>query len=116
VHGGLLFVPAGIVALLAVYSRAGPAAAAAAFYCSNAALHTKVILEAWSRRPHVWRARAWNRSVALVLRTCLPACPEVLAVAGVSVSMALSAAIPDRNSLRSPGVGQHVSGMPAMSR
>jgi peptide/nickel transport system permease protein len=115
--GGLVCVPAAIVALLAVYFRAGSAAALAAVLMPRTLRYTRSILEVWSRRPHVLAARARGiGGVALVLRhVCLPAVPEVLAVAGVSVSMAISASIPIETLCGSPGVGQLVW-QAAMSR
>jgi peptide/nickel transport system permease protein len=108
--GGLLCLPAAVVALLAAYCRAGPVPALAVVLLPRILRYARSILQASARRPHVMAAQArGTRSLAVVLRhVCLPAAAELLALAGVSVSLALSAVIPIEALCSSPGVGQLV--------
>ena len=106
--GALLCVPAAVVGIFAFYLGVGPSAAIGVILAPRVFRYTRNITRAMSARPHVLAAQA--RGVAgfgLALRhVWLPAAPEVLALAAVSVSMALSAAIPVEALCDSPGLGQ----------
>jgi peptide/nickel transport system permease protein len=108
--GGLLCFPAAVTALLFLYLRGGPALALAAILMPRMFRYTRNVLAAASRRHHVLAARA--RGVGpwgLVLRhICLPAAPELMALAGISVNLAAGAMIPVEALCDSPGVGQLV--------
>jgi peptide/nickel transport system permease protein len=108
--GGLLCLPAAVVAVLAMYFEAGPAWALAAVLFPRVMRYARGILTAGWRRPHVLAAR--SRGIgpgALALRhVCLPAAPELLALAGISVSLAAGAVVPVEALCDSAGIGQLV--------
>ena len=108
--GGLLCLPAAMVAVLAMYFEAGPAWALAAVLFPRVMRYARGILTAGWRRPYVLAAR--SRGVgpaALALRhLCLPAAPELLALAGISVSVAVGAVVPVEALCDSAGIGQLV--------
>jgi peptide/nickel transport system permease protein len=108
--GGLLCLPAAVVALLALYLGVGPGAAIGAILLPRILRYLHNITGAMRERPHVLAARARGiAGPALLLRhVWLPASAEILALAGVSVNMALGAAIPVEALCDSPGVGQLV--------
>jgi peptide/nickel transport system permease protein len=108
--GGLLCLPAAAVAVLAMYAGAGPAAALAVVMFPRVVRYARHILNACLRRPHVLAARSRGISAgALVMgHVCLPAAPELLALAGISVGMAAGAVIPVEALCDSPGIGQLV--------
>lgn len=108
--GGLLCLPAAVVALLALYLGVGPGVAIAAILLPRILRYLQNITGAMARRPHVEAARARGiGGLALLLRhVWLPAAAELLALAGISVNMALGAAIPVEALCDSPGVGQLV--------
>lgn len=108
INGGLLCLPAAVVALLFLYLDGGPALALAAVLLPRVFRYARNILNAAGRRPHVLAALARGaRGIGLLWRhVCVPAAPELLALAGVSVSMAIGAAIPVEALCDSPGVGQ----------
>lgn len=108
--GGLLCLPAAVVALLALYLGVGPGAAIGAILLPRVLRYMHNITGAMTQRPHVLAARARGiGGLALLLRhVWLPASAELLALAGVSVNMALGAAIPVEALCDSPGVGQLV--------
>jgi peptide/nickel transport system permease protein len=107
---GLLCLPAAVVALLAMHLDAGPSIALAAILLPRIIRYLRNVLAAGSERPHVLAARSRGAGRgALVLRhMCLPAAPELLALGGVSVSMAAGAIIPVEVLCDSPGLGQLV--------
>ena len=106
--GALLCLPAAVVGLFSFYLGAGPALAIGAILLPRVFRYIRNITGAVALRPHVLAAKA--RGVGgpglLVRHIWLPAAPEVLALAAVSVSMALGAAIPVEALCDSPGVGQ----------
>jgi len=104
----LLCLPAAVVALLALYLDVGPALALAVVLCPKLLSYTRKVLRACACRPHVVSARARGiPALTLVLRhVCFPAAPELLGLAGISVSMAAGAVIPVEALCDSPGVGQ----------
>lgn len=108
--GGLLCLPAAVVGLLALYLGVGPGAAIGAILLPRILRYIHNITGAMTRRPHVLAARA--RGIEgfglLVRHVWLPASAELLALAGVSVNMALGATIPVEALCDSPGVGQLV--------
>ena len=108
--GGLLCLPAAVIALLALYFGVGPGAAIAAILLPRILRYIQNITGAAAERPHVLAARARGiAGPALLLRhVWLPASAELLALAGVSVNMALGAAVPVEALCDSPGVGQLV--------
>jgi peptide/nickel transport system permease protein len=108
--GGLLCLPAAVIGLLALYLGVGPGAAIGAILLPRVLRYMHNITGAMTRQPHVLAARARGiEGLALLLRhVWLPASAELLALAGVSVNMALGAAIPVEALCDSPGVGQLV--------
>jgi peptide/nickel transport system permease protein len=108
--GAWLCLPAAVVALLFLYLQGAPALALAAILIPRIFRYVRNILKAASRQPYVMAARARGvGATALLLRhICRPAAPELLALAGVSVSMAVSAMIPVEALCDSPGIGQLV--------
>jgi len=110
VTGALLCLPTGIVALVFLYFAAPPALALAAVLFPRVFRYVRNILQASARRPHVLAARArGSGTLALVWRhVSIPSLPELFALAGVSLSMAVGAIIPVEALCDSPGVGQLV--------
>jgi len=108
--GALLCLPAAAVALLAMHLQAGPALALAVILMPRIARYMHNLLRAGAAKPHVLAARSRGLSTAaLVLRhICVPAMPELLALAGISVSIAAGAIIPVEALCDSPGLGQLV--------
>jgi len=108
--GGLLCLPAAVIALLALYLGMGPGAAIGAILAPRILRYIDNITGAVRERPHVLAARARGiGGLALLSRhVWLPAAAELLALAGVSANMALGAAIPVEALCDSPGVGQLV--------
>jgi len=108
--GGMLCLPAAAIAVLAMYFEAGPAWALAAVLFPRVMRYARGILTAVWRKPHVLAAR--SRGIgpgALALRhICLPAAPELLALAGISVSVAAGAVVPVEALCDSAGIGQLV--------
>jgi len=108
--GVFLCLPAAAMAILFLHLGGGPAAALAAVLAPRLFRYVRRILAAAAARPFVLAARA--RGVgpfALVWRhMCVPAAPELLALAGVSAAMAVGAVIPVEALLDSPGAGQLV--------
>ena len=106
--GGLLCLPAAVVAVLAMYLRWGPAVALAMVLFPRVLRYARgIVAEGW-RQPHVLAAKA--RGVApvwLALRhVCLPAAPQLLTLAGISVSLAAGAVVPVEALCDSAGLGQ----------
>jgi peptide/nickel transport system permease protein len=93
-----------------MYLGTGPALAIGAILLPRIFRYLRNVTGSIARRPHVLAARArGSGGLGLLFRhVWLPALPELLALAGVSVSMALGAAIPVEVLCDSPGVGQLV--------
>jgi len=108
--GGLLCIPTGIVALVFLYFAAPSAWALAAVLFPRIFRYVRNILQDSARRPHVLAARARGCGrLALVWRhVSVPSLPELFALVGVSLSMAVGAIIPVEALCDSPGVGQLV--------
>ncbi|MBK5292884.1 MAG: ABC transporter permease [Acidobacteriia bacterium] len=107
--GGLILsIPAAVVALIFLHGNWPREAAAAVVlfprlhnYCSRTIDHVQAL-------PHVLLARAKGaRPVSVLLRHILaPALPQLIALAGVSLSMALGVCIPLEVLCDVPGIGQ----------
>ncbi len=108
--GALLCLPAAVVALVFLYLDSGPGLALATILCPRLFLYIRNIFAAASQGPHVLAARARGAGgLGLLWRhVCVPAAPELLALVGVSASMAIGAAIPVEALCDSPGIGQLV--------
>lgn len=106
--GLLLCLPSALLALLALLAGAPPAAALAAVVFPRVFRYARNLLAQISRRQHVLGARAAGIAPApLVTRYILPeAAPGLIALAGVTVSLALGAAVPVEVVCDSPGIGQ----------
>lgn len=104
----LLCLPAALIGLLVLVARAQWWWAIAAIVVPKVYLYARGLLEKVSEEPHVLLARAKGLSRARVfVWHVLPSClPELLALAGISVSLAFSAAIPIEAVCDIPGVGQ----------
>ena len=113
----MLCVPAAIAALLCVYAGAAPAAAIAVIVFPRVFRFTRNVVGAARRAPHVLAAHAFGlpRWRVLVHAVAAPVVPDLLALAGVSVSMAVGATIPVEALCDSPGVG-HLLWQAALSR
>ena len=115
--GMLLCVPAAVVALLCVYAGAAPAVAIAVIVFPRVFRYARNVVGAARRAPHVLAAQAlglrqWR---VLTYHVAAPVAPDLLALAGVSVSMAVGATIPVEALCDSPGVG-HLLWQAALSR
>lgn len=108
--GGLLCLPAAVVAILAMYFEAGPALALALVLFPRVMRYARDILAAGRRLPHVLAARSRGIGpAAVVLRhICLPAAPQLFALTGISVGLAAGAVIPVETLCDSAGIGQLV--------
>lgn len=108
--GALLCLPAAVVAVGCVYLGWSAAAAIAAILFPRLFRYARNLAAAASRAPHVLAAEAMGLRRGAVLRwhVAAPVAPELVALAGVSVSMAVGAAIPVEALCDSPGVGQLV--------
>jgi peptide/nickel transport system permease protein len=106
----LLCLPAAMVGLFSAYLGAGPALAIGIVLLPRILRYMRNVAGAAAARPHVLAARARGAGGfgLLARHVWLPAVPELLALAGVSVNMALGAAIPVEALCDSPGVGQLV--------
>ncbi len=106
--GALLCVPFAVLALLFLFvDGAGPAAIALVVF-PRVLRYTRELLRAVYEQPHVLTAKAKGlRPARILLFHVLPvAAPQILALAGVSASIAFGAAIPIEAICDSPGIGQ----------
>jgi peptide/nickel transport system permease protein len=117
ISGALLCVPAAVAALLCVYAGAGPAVAIALIVLPRVFRYGRNIAAQASRAPHVLTAHAMGLppSRIVIRHVAAPVLPDLLALAGVSVSMAVGATIPVEALCDSPGVG-HLVWQAALSR
>ena len=108
VTGTLLCVPAALLAVVAAYVGAAPAIAMAAVLFPRIFRYVRSLAQQASGAPHVLAAHALGLSRARILRYHIvtPILPELLALAGASVSMCVAALIPVEALCDSPGVGQ----------
>ena len=106
--GALLCVPAAVMALIFVLTRAPERLALALVLLPKIYSYCRNLLLRSSSQPHVLTARAKGLgTLALLARHILwPAAPQLLAVAGVSAGLAFTAAIPIEALCDLPGVGQ----------
>jgi peptide/nickel transport system permease protein len=104
----LLCVPAAVLALLFVIVQAPGRLVIGLIVFPNIFHYARNLLARAAAMPHVLTARAKGLGNARVLlRHILPvAAPQLLALAGVSVSMAFAAAIPVEVLCDLPGIGQ----------
>ena len=106
--GVLIALPAAVVAMLAVYLRAPASAAIAAVTFPKLLRYLRNLLAHACDQPYVTAARARGiGSPAILFRHVLPlAAPGLLALLGISLSIAFGAAIPIEALCDSPGLGQ----------
>lgn len=106
--GTLLCIPAAVLALLSVlWNVSGSLAIASIVFPHTYRYARNLLVQAYSR-PHIIAARARGLSEARILSWhVIPvATPQLLALAGVSVSMAIGATIPVEALCGLPGIGQ----------
>jgi len=106
---GLLFcLPAAVIGVLALFAGAAPWWAIALAVLPKVFTYARNLLEKVYAAPHVLVARAKGLSTGrILLWHVIPSmAPEMLALAGVTVSLAFSAAIPIEAVCDVPGLGQ----------
>jgi peptide/nickel transport system permease protein len=106
--GALLCVPAAVLALLSVFANGPAPLVVAVIVFPRLYRYSRNLLAAGYRQPHLITAYAKGVSGARIFFAhVLPlAGPQLLALAGVSVSMAFGAAIPVEAVCGIPGIGQ----------
>jgi peptide/nickel transport system permease protein len=106
--GALLCIPAAVVALLFVIARAPERLVLAIIVFPQIYRYARNLLVRSLNQPHVLTARAKGLGSLRVLlwHVFPPAAPQLLAVAGVSASLAFTAAIPTEALCDLPGIGQ----------
>ena len=106
--GLLLCTPAALVALACVYIGATPAAAIAAIVFPRIFRYLRDVVRQAGAAPHVLTAHALGLHPLRILarHVAPPVLPELLALGGISVSMALGSMVPVEALCDSPGVGQ----------
>ena len=102
--------PAALVALACVYIGATPAAAIAAIVFPRIFRYVRDVVRQAGAAPHVLTAHALGLHPLRILacHVAPPVLPELLALGGISVSMALGSMVPVEALCDSPGVGQLV--------
>jgi peptide/nickel transport system permease protein len=115
--GALLCLPAALVALACVWFGGTAVVAIAAILLPRLFRYLRSVAASAARAPHVLAATAMGLPGVSILRyhIAAPVWPEIAALAGVSVSMAVGAAIPVEALCDSPGVG-HLVWQAALSR
>lgn len=108
--GTLLCVPAAVVALGCLYLGGLPALAISAVLFPRVYRYLRNIARAACGATHVLAAQAFGirKMRVLTFHALAPVLPELLALAGVSVSMAVGAVIPAETLCDSAGLGQLV--------
>jgi peptide/nickel transport system permease protein len=108
--GALLCTPAALVALACVYIGATPAAAIAAIVFPRIFRYVRDMVRQAGAAPHVLHAHALGVHPLRILarHVAPPVVPELLALGGISVSMAMGSMVPVEALCDSPGVGQLV--------
>jgi len=108
VTGALLCAPTALVALACVYIGATPAIAITAILFPRIFRYLRDLTRQAGAAPHVLAAHALGLHPFRILtrHVVVPVLPELLALAGVSISMAVGASIPVEALCDSPGVGQ----------
>ena len=106
--GGLLSIPSALLALCLLFLGGAASCAIALVVLPRVFCYVRNLLSATSTQPHVLTAKAKGLSAAQVLMRHVlpPAAPQIFALAGVSVSIALGAAIPIEVICDVPGIGQ----------
>jgi peptide/nickel transport system permease protein len=106
--GLLMCLPASVLGLLFVLARAPARLVLALVILPNVFRYSRNLLMQSAARPHVLLAHAkgLGRLRTVVRHILLPIAPQLLALAGVSVSLALTAAIPVEALCDLPGIGQ----------
>lgn len=104
----LLSIPAAVLALLFVVVQAPGRLAVGLIVCPKIFHYARQLLARAASLPHVLTARAKGAGAMRILfRHILPvAAPQLLALGGVSVSLALAAAVPVEVLCDLPGIGQ----------
>jgi peptide/nickel transport system permease protein len=108
VSGTFLCIPAAVLALLSVLWNAPGSLAIALIIFPHTFRYTRNLLVKGYSRPHIVTARAKGIGAARILfwHVVPVVAPQLLAVAGVSVSMAVGAAIPVEALCGLAGIGQ----------
>jgi peptide/nickel transport system permease protein len=108
--GALLSIPAAVVALASVYIGAAPGVAIGAIVFPRVYRYLRDLARQAGGAPHVLTAHAQGLHPLRILtrHVVIPVLPELAALAGVSVSMAVGATIPVEALCDVPGVGQLV--------
>jgi peptide/nickel transport system permease protein len=108
--GALLCTPAALVALACVYIGATPSVASAAIVFPRIFRYVRDVVRQAGAAPHVLTAHALGLHPGRILafHVAPPVLPELLALGGISVSMALGSMVPVEALCGSPGVGQLV--------
>ena len=108
--GTILCTPAALVALACVYIGAAPGAAIAVIVFPRIFRYVRDLVRHASAAPHVLTAHALGLHPLRILgcHVVPPVLPEMLALGGISVSMAMGALVPVEALCDSPGVGQLV--------
>jgi len=106
--GLLLCLPSAVIALLFLFVGGSVSWAIALVVFPKVFRYTRNLLVETRAMPHVLMARAKGLGPVRILfwHVLPPALPQILALAGVSVSMAFGAAIPIEVICDSPGIGQ----------
>jgi peptide/nickel transport system permease protein len=106
--GLLMCLPAAVLGLLFVLARAPARLVLALIVLPNTFRYSRNLLVQSASQPHVLTARAKGLDSFRILfrHVLLPVMPQLLALAGVSVSLALTAAIPVEALCDLPGLGQ----------
>lgn len=108
VSGSLLSIPAAVLALIFVWLRWPASFAIGLLLAPKVFAYTRNLLLHAYDLPHVLTARSKGvGEVRVLLWHVIPAtAPQILALAGVSVSIALGAAVPIEALCDQPGIGQ----------
>lgn len=105
VAGALLCTPAALLALVCVYIGATPGVAIAAIVFPRIFRYLRDVVRQAGAAPHVLGLHPLG---ILLCHVAPPVLPELVALGGMSVSMAMGALIPVEALCDSPGVGQLV--------
>jgi peptide/nickel transport system permease protein len=108
VSGTFLCIPAAVLALLSVLWNVSGALAIALIVFPHTCRYSRNLLMRTYSRPHILAARARGLGEGRILfwHVVPVVAPQLLALAGVSVSMAVGAAIPVEALCGLPGIGQ----------
>lgn len=108
VSGTFLCIPAAVLALLSVLWNVSGALAIALIVFPHTCRYSRNLLMRTYSRPHIIAARARGLGEGRILfwHVVPVVAPQLLALAGVSVSMAVGAAIPVEALCGLPGIGQ----------